>query len=528
MKKLFFALLAVAAVLTANAQYAFDALKLSETELRGTSRYQSMAGAFGALGGDISSVVHNNPGGIGVYRNNDLSITAALDFNKSKSPSLESDRETKFNLNTFGYVGVIRINSETMPNFNWSVSFNRLNSFHRRYAGYGDGIPTSITNYIADWAVEDGVTAEQLARKPYNENNGPRWNQILAYNNNLMLDAEYGLQGLGVEGTHGYNEFVVEESGHADEYNISFGGNVRNKVFWGVGFGVNDFKYEYTKYYGESLTNTVIYDRPDRKTANLVDGDADFGFTDASRTTGTGFNFKLGAIFKPVNEFRLGLAFHTPTFYRMRESYITTVSAAFAAGDNVSYKLNDETPASVVRYRLNTPWKLIASAAVVVGRSGIISADYEYRGNTGMRILDDRGHAYPDATADIKDYFTGSHIFRVGGEVRVSPAFSLRAGYSYQTTPVKDAIKDNLVNVNVSGSCPQYTFDKNIQHITAGFGYRYQNFYLDLAYVYKKRASEYHAFPPEIYDDPAYDQPSLYCDVNDNNHRLSLTLGFRF
>ena len=31
-------------------------------------------------------------------------------------------------------------------------------------------------------------------------------------------------------------------------------------------------------------------------------------------------------------------------------------------------------------------------------------------------------------------------------------------------------------------------------YITCGFGYRYQRFYVDLAYVYKNMSSEYHAY----------------------------------
>ena len=54
MKKKVFALLLCGLPLMINAQDAFDVLQMSQTELRGTSRFQSMAGAFGALGGDIS------------------------------------------------------------------------------------------------------------------------------------------------------------------------------------------------------------------------------------------------------------------------------------------------------------------------------------------------------------------------------------------------------------------------------------------------------------------------------------------
>lgn len=46
----------LATPLMANAQAAFDALQLSQQDLNGTARSMSMAGAFGALGGDLSTL----------------------------------------------------------------------------------------------------------------------------------------------------------------------------------------------------------------------------------------------------------------------------------------------------------------------------------------------------------------------------------------------------------------------------------------------------------------------------------------
>ena len=87
-------------------EYAFDNLRLSQTELRGSSRFQSMAGAFGALGGDISSL-SQNPAGIGVYRSSDVSLTLSLDLNSAKTPSL-TESNTRFNVNNVGYVGAVK------------------------------------------------------------------------------------------------------------------------------------------------------------------------------------------------------------------------------------------------------------------------------------------------------------------------------------------------------------------------------------------------------------------------------------
>ena len=123
MKKKVFALLLCGLPLMINAQDAFDVLQMSQTELRGTSRFQSMAGAFGALGGDLSTLTQN-PAGIGVYRSSDLGITMSVDCNSVKA-GVDKMNETRFNINNVGYVGAIRLNSETVPNLNFGFTYNR-------------------------------------------------------------------------------------------------------------------------------------------------------------------------------------------------------------------------------------------------------------------------------------------------------------------------------------------------------------------------------------------------------------------
>lgn len=67
--------LALAALCSSSmlfSQGVVDALKYSQQDIRGTARYMGMAGAFGALGGDITTL-SQNPAGIGVYRNSEYS-----------------------------------------------------------------------------------------------------------------------------------------------------------------------------------------------------------------------------------------------------------------------------------------------------------------------------------------------------------------------------------------------------------------------------------------------------------------------
>ncbi len=508
--------------LAASAQYTFDVLQYSQTELRGTSRFVAMGGAFGALGGDIS-VLAQNPGGIGVYRSSDISISGGVDFNSSKATGDKINTD-KFNMSSIGYVGAFKTNNDVIPNFNYGFSYNRINSFRRHYTGHMNDIPTSVTNYFAEKAMQDGVTASDLSMSnPYYGN--ARWDQIAAYRTDLIGTTDVdgrNFEGLGYDGVTGYNEFEVEEWGHTDEYNVSFGGNIYNKFYWGVTVGMTDLVYESYKYYGELLNNTVVYDEVGGSTV-LKDGNAALGIVNSTRTTGTGYNAKFGFIYKPINEFRLGFAVHTPTYYDMKDVYTGNISAEYYGDDIVSpYTAEEYYPSNVVRYDIRTPWKFIGSAAAVIGRKGIISLDYEYTDNKSIRILDDDGHEYPDATYEIKSYLKGAHTIRIGGEYRVSNSFSLRAGYNYQTTGTNDDVENDRVEVEVAGTNPAYSYDTSNQYITCGLGYHIGGFYADLAYVNQQRKTNYHAFSG------IEDLPTVMTEVKDNNNRIQATIGFRF
>ena len=525
MKKLYITLLLCGASLMASAQGTFDVLKMSETQLNGTSRYMSMAGAFGALGGDVSAI-SQNPGGIGVYRKSDISVTMNLNFLSSKTPGGDKLTDTKFWFNNVGYVGSMKIDSDFFKHFNWGFSFNRINSFKRRYQG-GYNVNNSLTNKIAqnltdgNWTEED-LSVDNYSGNIYYDSNAP-WLGILAYQSYLLNpNSDGSLQGLATNGTTGSANYYVDEKGHTDEYNITLGGNFKNTVYWGINFGITDLDFDSYQYYGEDLDNAMIYDYRFNDGSTTL-GYAGYDFQSYQETRGTGYNFKMGVIVRPINQLRIGAAFHTPTYYDMKDLY--KVQSGFdlqVNGDDNLFQGNTETGEEgyydEYRYTIKTPWRFIGSLAVVPSSKGMISMDYEYVGANTMRCGDEGGYNYADTEQKIKDQLQASHILRVGAEYRATQNLSIRAGYSYQTSPVKDAVKGvSNNNVDVVSSNYMYQYDKSNQYITCGLGYRYKSFYADAAYVHQTRTSQYHAYPGEQGE-----------EVKDNKNKIALTIGFRF
>ena len=138
-----------------------------------------------------------------------------------------------------------------------------------------------------------------------------------------------------------------------------------------------------------------------------------------------------------------------------------------------------------------------------------------------MKVLDDGGREYFDITGDVKNYYRATNTYRIGAEYRLTPQFSVRGGYSYQSSPVTDAAYNNDLPIYTSGTMLPYTFNKSTQYITCGLGYKYKSIYTDIAYVHKNRESEYHGFSPVQGYSPE-------AKISEKNDRIVFTLGVRF
>lgn len=520
----------------AMGQGATDIYNMSRTELRGTARYMSMAGAFGALGGDISAI-DLNPGGIGVYRSSDLCFTLDLDAQSAKTSegsSSVSKSQTKFECNNVGYVGAYHFDTGSLRNVNWGLVYSRPVSFNRRYRGNFNSLKTSLSNYVANttnaesWTTDELDDSEHYSYNPYYESNAP-WMSILAYNNFLINPTGSShFSGLFDDSSSATGTYEVIEEGYVDQFSFTFGGNFSNILYWGVALGVTHIDYNSTTYYGEVVSDAsiaVVEDGSD--TGETTEGTASYGVATDLKTFGDGYNFKAGVIIRPINELRIGVAVHTPTYYSLTDQTVTYTSGTFTPNSTAleSYSTSGATNDGYfdeTDYRIRTPWKYILSVAAVIGSKGIISFDYECQDYSSIQYRTDNGYRDPDIKTDISNYYKAMSIFRIGGEYRITPGLSVRAGYSYQNSPVKHSAYSGDEIIYTVSTTPAYTFDKSTQYLTCGLGYRYDYFYADIAYVHKVKKGEYHAFT--AYDD----EPSPTATLKSTSNRFALTMGIRF
>jgi len=567
----------VAGVAALQAQSAIDLYNLSGSQLRGTARYMSMAGAFGALGGDIS-VLNQNPAGIGVYRSSDIAATLDIDAQRTTmmgtGASDLTNKQTRTSCNNLGYVGAIRLGSSVMPYFQWGATYSRVHSFERFYSGYFPTINTSWSNYVADFS--NGYSEAELQ----NYSKGADWLSVLAYNswivnpntdkNDFIQDVldnpnltpeqkeeqiadieanEPNYKGLytkGISSGDAYTE--VNEQGYIDEYSLNFGGNISDILYWGVGLGIRDLSYTRFAYYNEHINDAWVPVGEDEEYTYFGYGTAKWGINSYQHISGSGFNLKIGLMLKPINELRFGVAVHTPTWYNLETQQSADINFGLGQLEADGYYTFDNspggpdegnqyttTPDDYLERSIKTPWRVMASAAGVIGGRFIISADYVHEVYTDMGITGEAGNPeVEDIANDVKQYFKNTNELRIGAEMRVTPAFSIRAGYGFKTSSSQSEAYNNNQYVYTSGVSTMYTFDGDRQNITLGLGYRFGNFSIDAAYVHTTQTSQWSAFSPfpRNYDN-AYAlvqdvQRGPTAQLKDTRNRFALTLGFRF
>lgn len=582
--------LSLASAGVAFGQSAIDGYRISQPDMKGTARFMSMGGAFGALGGDLSTL-SQNPAGIGVYRSNEIGFTLDLDCQSATSKSQGSNYttdQTKFLLNNIGAVFTLKLPSYTFPNVNIGFTYNKGASFNRQYAGNIPTLNTSLSNYIAGVSNSNELTVHDVTTltnsngsisfDPYNPTDGgyaAPWISILGYDSYLVSSNGEGVDtrwyGQWGSGTSGSGMFHVQEKGSLDEYNIAVGGNIANVVYWGMNFDIVNFNYTLTSMWGENLSNAYVPDNDN----NVATMNASWRLNNYYNITGSGFNYQLGFILKPIQELRLGFAFHTPTWLSLSETFGGEVNYQYGNGNNGSALTNNG------QYGYNdmcfrTPWKLIGSIAGVIGNNFILSFDYEWTPYEKMKFSEpgsygignswggddwgwnDWGWDYWDSAyvsskapetrtsvkpmgfaqndsyyytnSDIATYYKSTSTFRIGAEYRVTPAFSVRAGYSHVSSPVKESVRNNKEIIYTSGTLPNYRVDNHTNYITCGLGYKFKQLSVDLAYVYKNMNSTYHAYTPDV-TEPYQSQPSIaspQSSLSLNNSQIVLTAAYRF
>ncbi|RHJ94957.1 OmpP1/FadL family transporter [Parabacteroides bouchesdurhonensis] len=531
MRKILIVMSALALSSAAFSQGELDAYKYAQRDLNGTARYLSMGGAFGALGGDISAM-HTNPAGLAVYRSSEVVTTLSLSSVSAKSDWLGNkldNSRTRVNFDNIAYVGYFPTsNDEGLVSWNVGFSYNRAMNYSRNYTmSAGPGMDTSLSDYVAELTTRlahrnapEGFTANDLqdgeGRNPYAIG---AWMPVLGYNAGFIesiggsTSRDFASsfknpttgEWLKLRGA----ELNVTERGAIDQYNIAFGLNFSDLFLVGGALAITDLNYDYSSWYTESITDN-----------------SSLTLDNTLSTDGTGYSFNLGAIVRPSDYFRFGVAYTSPTWYKMTDYFYAKGTSVVVGGEQWA-----TTPdGAYANYEYRSPDKWLFSAAAIIGSYGLISVDYELTNYKNMKMYYDGGSENLETNGYIKEDFKAGNSLRIGAEAKITPQFSVRAGYAWIDSPVKASLKDQVYETVTVGTIPNYTVDGGMNNYTVGLGYRFTpNFYMDLACVYKVHKEDAYAFsnlyPMEDGDIEINNQKAT---LKTKTTRVALTLGYKF
>ncbi|MFA6752431.1 MAG: hypothetical protein WCR81_09655, partial [Fermentimonas sp.] len=108
------------------------------------------------------------------------------------------------------------------------------------------------------------------------------------------------------------------------------------------------------------------------------------------------------------------------------------------------------------------------------------------------------------------------------------PKFYGRLGYAWMQNPYETEFK-KAGNSAVAGSNLIFRMEGDTNYFTGGLGYRFnQNFFLDLAIVYKTQTDDLYPFPnvyAENIEDDIFANPF---ELKNSSYRGLITLGYKF
>lgn len=444
-----------------------DALRYGIENINGTARFRAMGGAFGAVGGDLSSM-NVNPAGTSMFNHNQATVSLSS-FNKMNTASYfgtsYSTNENTLDINQLGAVFV----------------FNDNNSTKNGWKKLAIGLNYENANNLDDYIISEGVnpynSMDAYFLRFANSRNGSvagldygsvdfvDQQALLGYNSYLI---EYNATGDNYysnvpTGGNYYHKNTIEAKGYNGKFTANFSGAYEDKLYIGMNFNFHFTDYVRTSSLYESNNNPVS-NTPDNYAITAA------RFDNELYTYGNGFSMNLGAIAKVSQNVRIGIAYQTPTWYKLNDELTQGVATASTNGtDNFNDSYYPNITNIYPTYKLQSPSKLTSSATVIFGKNGLISVDYTVKNYANTQFKPKNDSYFIGLNNHMQLALKDNYELRLGGEYKIKQ-WSLRGGYRFEASP--------------------YAKDLAFGDLTAyssGLGYNFGNSKLDVSYSYEHR-----------------------------------------
>ena len=457
------------AAVTAGAQTMSEAFNYTDNNYYGTARSMALGNAVTALGGDLGTIGINPAGSaIAPYSQFTISPGVTLLTNTSAySTRYDEDysnyltnRENKFIVPNIALAMKMDTGKRSgIRSYTIGFAANTTNQYLNSFVGRGTNYDTSILGSF-------GAGASPYSPSELNNFNNFRdssipWNYLLAYQSGMIADAydEYGQQMVDDAGYYTYlgaseamynngdGTYDIRTPGALDQLSsvysygsatdiiMNVGFNCSDNFYFGFNLGIPVATYGYSEYFRESAVDPSLFG------IEYMDGNvANFSYSTygySQNTDVTGAYAKLGFIWLPFGGLRVGAAFQTPTAMTIKDRWYLEGATNFT---DSRYNTTASSPDNEYSYNLTSPWRFNAGIAYTCGL-GLLSADFEMADYSTMRFstIDEGGFSYPDyfsvENSVFKEFAGMQYAGRFGAEIKLTPDFALRAGYTFKTSP---------------------------------------------------------------------------------------------
>lgn len=484
MKTRYFAIAFALLSLHSIAQNDLDALRYSQTNVGGTARFVTMGGAFGALGANVSCVSYN-PAGIGVYRKGEINISPGLRFTNTSGTfngKTEKNFDPAFLFNGFGIAGSWQ--SKQDPDSRHSVGFvlNQLQNFNGS---------TSISGYANKKSIANDLLANAGNASPNNLD--PSYSG-LAFNTYLVdtIDGQYYSFA-----NSKYNMLqgkTIETSGRMNELSFAYAYGYKDKLYFGASLGIPMVTYNHSSTFTETDDKDSLFIKYNSSTSSYttsydygvyyypgLGGFKSMSYNETYKTTGRGYNLKLGLLYR-VNEFlRVGAHYHTPTILNLTDAYSYKMTTRFDEGN--AYEFSYPENGGTYKYMIITPMRYGASLGFIYNKWLCVGIDYESLDYSQSQIASAEAGVFSDVNKTIRKKYTRANNLRAGAEFNINPVV-LRIGFASYGSPFGETLMGDFVRNSVS----------------AGFGFRNKNWTFDFGLVRQMYTEDYYMYNAKYSD----------------------------
>lgn len=429
------------------------AVLFSQQNTAGSARFTGLSGAMGALGGDLSTL-NLNAAGLAVFNHHEFSLSVGTSSKNSDVTYYENTTNNiDYDLN-FNQIGTAFIFEQ--PNNDWEKIVLGIN--YQKNTNYNNLVKFSGNSSTASFQTHPNATTDNI------------------FDTGVL------------------QEFTNETYGDYSIFNIGIASQYQKNFY--LGGSLNFHQIDFTQ-------ETTLFEANENSTGQELN--AYYDQFDSNIASGISLN--IGMIYKVLPFLRIGIAYETPTFYYevINESNIYDGGLNFGRteadtnkDDNIDgflpikgnadilpidntidgYRITNND-ADIFEYTLRTPSKTNLSGAIVLGKLGLLSADYSYHNYNGLNL----GGDFENENDYFRDVLQNTHNLNVGGEIRLK-SLTLRGGASYTQSPFRT---DKTEEIDVLKFGDKYG-------ASLGAGLRLENHKFDISYSYSQQTNSYDAY----------------------------------